>query len=50
MLDPEGDSFVVSGTPSRREAAYALMGDRQALYDASLPWPPDFPAESGAVG
>ncbi|WP_020122727.1 hypothetical protein [Streptomyces canus] len=50
MLDPEGDSFVVSGTPSWCEAEYALMGDREALYDASLPWPPDFPAESGSVG
>ncbi|MFE3036955.1 hypothetical protein ACFXKY_35540 [Streptomyces canus] len=50
LVDPEGDSFVVSGTPSWREAEYALMGDREALYDASLPWPPDFPAESGSVG
>ena len=50
MLDPDGDSFVVSGTPSWREAEYDLMGDREALYDASKPWPPDFPAESGTVG
>jgi hypothetical protein len=50
MVDPEGDSFVLSGRPSWREAEYALMGDREALYDASLPWPPDFPAESGSVG
>ncbi|CAM5421681.1 hypothetical protein [Streptomyces canus] len=50
MVDPEGDSFVLSGRPSWREAEYALMGDREALYDASLPWPPDFPTESGSVG
>ncbi|MDQ0907550.1 hypothetical protein QFZ22_003535 [Streptomyces canus] len=50
MLEPDGDSFVVSGTPSRREAEYALMGDREALYDASLPWPPDFPADAGTIG
>ena len=50
ILDQEGESFVVSGTPSWREAEYALMGDREALYDASLPWPPDFPAESGLIG
>ncbi|WP_328780381.1 hypothetical protein [Streptomyces canus] len=35
MVDPEGDSFVVSGTPSRREAE--LTGDREALYDTSKP-------------
>ncbi|MET9460603.1 hypothetical protein ABZY05_36895 [Streptomyces canus] len=50
ILDPEGDSFVVSGTPSWREAEYALMGDREALYDAPLPWPPDFPADAGTIG
>ncbi|MFI0516054.1 hypothetical protein RKD19_002685 [Streptomyces canus] len=50
MLEPDGDSFVVSGTPSWREAEYALMGDREALYDASKPWPPDFPVESGSIG
>jgi len=50
MLEPDGDSFVLSGKPSRREAEYELMGDREMLYDASLPWPPDFPVTSGIVG
>ncbi|MCX4856868.1 hypothetical protein OG426_37535 [Streptomyces canus] len=51
MLEPDGgDSFVLSSTPSWREAEYALMGDRAALYDASLPWPPDFPADAGTIG
>ncbi|MFF2527170.1 hypothetical protein [Streptomyces liangshanensis] len=45
MLDPDGDSFVVGGVPGWREAEYALMGDRESLFDG--PWPPDFPAESG---
>ncbi|MGW7409148.1 hypothetical protein ACWGI9_36575 [Streptomyces sp. NPDC054833] len=49
MLDPDGDSFVIGGRPSWREAEYELMGDREALYDASQPWPPDFPVESGTV-
>ncbi|MFE7409366.1 hypothetical protein [Streptomyces laurentii] len=47
MLEPDGDSFVVGGNPSWREAEYALMGERESLYDG--PWPPDFPAESGNV-
>lgn len=50
MLEPDGDSFVVGGRPSWREAEYELMGEREELYDASKPWPPDFPAESGTVG
>ncbi|MER5734229.1 hypothetical protein ABT117_00955 [Streptomyces sp. NPDC002262] len=50
MLEPDGDSFVVGGHPSWREAEYELMGERTTLYDASLPWPPDFPVESGHVG
>ncbi|MHB9862103.1 hypothetical protein [Streptomyces sp. YIM S03343] len=50
MLEPDGDSFVIGGNPSWREAEYELMGDREALYDARLPWPPDFPVESGNVG
>ena len=50
MLEPDGDSFVVSGRPSWREAEYELMGDRKALYDSSQPWPPDFPVDSGTVG
>jgi hypothetical protein len=43
-------SFVIAGNPSWREAEYALMGDREVLYDASKPWPPDFPVESGTIG
>ncbi|MFJ8492023.1 hypothetical protein ACIRBZ_27295 [Streptomyces sp. NPDC094038] len=50
MLEPDGDSFVVGGRPSWREAEYELMGDREALYDASKPWPPEFPAQWGSVG
>jgi hypothetical protein len=50
MLEPDGDSFVVGGRPSWREAEYELMGEREELYDASKSWPPDFPAESGTVG
>ncbi|MFI8007903.1 hypothetical protein [Streptomyces sp. NPDC086010] len=47
MLDPDGDSFVVGGNPSWREAEYALMGERESLYEG--PWPPDFPTVSGNV-
>ncbi|MFF3760224.1 hypothetical protein [Streptomyces sp. NPDC002185] len=47
ILDPEGESFVVSANPGWREAEYALMGERESLYDS--PWPPEFPAESGNV-
>ncbi|MFF1512256.1 hypothetical protein [Streptomyces sp. NPDC058326] len=47
MLDPDGESFVVSSNPSWREAEYALMSEGQSLYDE--PWPPDFPVESGQV-
>ncbi|APE26377.1 MULTISPECIES: hypothetical protein [Streptomyces] len=47
ILDPEGESFVVASNPNWREAEYALMGDRESLYDG--PWPPEFPAESGNV-
>ncbi|MFF8691209.1 hypothetical protein ACF08W_03285 [Streptomyces sp. NPDC015144] len=47
MLDRDGDSFVVGGNPSWREAEYELMGEWQSLYDQ--PWPPEFPAESGYV-
>ncbi|MBM7436639.1 hypothetical protein [Streptomyces sp. HB132] len=50
MLDPDGDSFVIGGIPSWREADYESMGDRESLYDWSKPWPPDFPVESGWVG
>ncbi|MFD9243536.1 hypothetical protein ACFV0D_16680, partial [Streptomyces sp. NPDC059556] len=47
ILDPEGESFVVASNPNWREAEYALMGERESLYDG--PWPPEFPAESGNV-
>ncbi|MFF1969931.1 hypothetical protein ACFVW5_41155 [Streptomyces sp. NPDC058232] len=50
MLDPDGGSFVIGANPSWREAEYALMGDRESLYDLSKPWPPDFPVETGNVG
>ncbi len=49
MLERDGDSFVVGGNPSWREAEYELMGERQSLYDPREPWPPEFPAESGHV-
>ncbi|MEV7075365.1 hypothetical protein [Streptomyces sp. NPDC093990] len=49
MLERGGDSFVVGGHPSWREAEYELMVDRTSLYDASRPWPPDYPVESGHV-
>ncbi|MFD8074514.1 hypothetical protein ACFV3E_17945 [Streptomyces sp. NPDC059718] len=49
MLDPDGGSFVVGGNPGWREAEYALMSDRESLYDLSKPWPPEFPVKSGIV-
>ncbi|MFG3310034.1 hypothetical protein [Streptomyces wuyuanensis] len=49
MLERDGGSFVVGANPSWREAEYELMGDRTSLYDASEPWPPEFPVESGHV-
>ncbi|MFC5203564.1 MULTISPECIES: hypothetical protein [Streptomyces] len=49
MLERDGDSFVIAGNPSWREAEYELMGEREALYDFSKPWPPDFPVEFGSV-
>ncbi|MFF3212549.1 hypothetical protein ACFYYB_17995 [Streptomyces sp. NPDC002886] len=49
MLEEDGDSFVVGGHPSWREAEYELMGERQSLYDPNESWPPQFPAESGSV-
>ncbi|MFD7443206.1 hypothetical protein [Streptomyces sp. NPDC059909] len=49
MLERDGDSFVVGGNPSWREAEYELMGERESLYDPSKPWPPEFPVESGTV-
>lgn len=47
MMDPDGGSFVVASNPDWREAEYALMGDRESLYDG--PWPSDFPMASGIV-
>ncbi|WP_124717685.1 hypothetical protein [Streptomyces sp. NBC_00987] len=42
---------LLSGSiPNWREAEYALMTDRESLYDWSKPWPPDFPVETGNVG
>ena len=49
MLEPDGESFVIGSNPSWREAEYTQMGDREMLYDAAKPWPPDFPVESGTV-
>lgn len=49
MLERGGGSFVVGSNPNWREAEYALMGERQSLYDPREPWPPDFPAVSGQV-
>ncbi|MFJ8073192.1 hypothetical protein ACIQ7Q_04390 [Streptomyces sp. NPDC096176] len=50
MLERDGDSFVVGSNPNWREAEYALIGERQSLYNPREPWPPDFPAEWGQVG
>ncbi len=51
MLERDGDSFVVvAGRPSWREAEYALMGERESLYDLREPWPPNIPTRSGQVG
>ncbi|MEU7279469.1 hypothetical protein AB0A69_11910 [Streptomyces sp. NPDC045431] len=49
MLERDGGCFVVGSNPSWREAEYELMGDRRFLYDASRPWPPDFPVQSGQL-
>ncbi|MFJ2394386.1 hypothetical protein ACIOTI_16735 [Streptomyces sp. NPDC087843] len=48
MIEPDGDSFVVSGDPSWREAAREF--EDPSLFDFSQPWPPDFPVEHGTVG
>ncbi|KPH96792.1 hypothetical protein OK074_0885 [Actinobacteria bacterium OK074] len=47
MIDPGGGGFVVSGTPSWREAVRRF--EDPSLFDFSVPWPPDFPAEWGTV-
>ncbi|MGK5639589.1 hypothetical protein ACSNOK_14955 [Streptomyces sp. URMC 126] len=48
MLEPGGESFVVGSRPAWREAEYSLM-DRASLFDFSVPWPPDYPAQWGGV-
>ncbi|MFJ3232060.1 hypothetical protein [Streptomyces sp. NPDC086787] len=48
MIEPDGDSFVVSGDPSWREADRKF--DDPSLFDFAQPWPPDFPVEHGSVG
>ncbi|MFF5182815.1 hypothetical protein ACFY30_03340 [Streptomyces sp. NPDC000345] len=47
MIEPDGDSFVVSGNPSWREADREF--EDPSLFDFSQPWPPDFPMEYGEV-
>jgi hypothetical protein len=48
MIEPDGDSFVLSGDPSWREAARTF--EDPSLFDFHQPWPPDFPAEYGSIG
>ncbi|MEU1518172.1 hypothetical protein ABZ490_39535 [Streptomyces sp. NPDC005811] len=48
MIESDGDSFVVSGNPSWREADREF--EDPSLFDFALPWPPDFPVEYGSVG
>jgi hypothetical protein len=48
MIEPDGDSFVVSGDPSWREAVREF--EDPSLFDFSRPWPPDFPVEYGTIG
>ncbi|MEG8277024.1 hypothetical protein Q5694_12185 [Streptomyces sp. AHA2] len=48
MIEPDGDSFVLSANPSWREAALAF--EDPSLFDFGQPWPPDFPVEYGSVG
>ncbi|MET9874367.1 hypothetical protein ABZZ36_07010 [Actinacidiphila glaucinigra] len=47
MIESDGDSFVVSGNPSWREADREF--EDPSLFDFSRPWPPDFPVEYGEV-
>ncbi|MFQ6145259.1 hypothetical protein ACLMNJ_19605 [Streptomyces seoulensis] len=47
MIEPDGDSFVISGDPSWREAARKF--EDPSLFDFSQPWPPDFPVEYGNI-
>jgi hypothetical protein len=48
MIEPDRDSFVVSGEPAWREADRVF--EDPSLFDFSRPWPPDFPVEFGSVG
>jgi hypothetical protein len=50
MLERDGGSFVVSGTPGWREAEHELVVDRESLFDWSKPWPPDYPVDWGNLG
>lgn len=47
MIESGGDSLVVSGRPSRREADRKF--EHPPLFDFAQPWPPDFPVEYGSV-
>jgi hypothetical protein len=46
MIEPDGDSFVLSAEPAWREAARVF--EDPSLFDFSQPWPPDFPSSSAA--
>ncbi|MFD5077795.1 hypothetical protein [Streptomyces sp. NPDC058371] len=48
MIEAGGDSFVLSGDPSWREADREF--DDPSLFDFNQPWPPDFPMEYGSIG
>ncbi|GAA3864921.1 hypothetical protein GCM10023084_17480 [Streptomyces lacrimifluminis] len=48
MIEPGGESFVVSGAPSWREADRKF--EDPSLFDFAQPWPPGFPVEYGSVG
>lgn len=47
MIEPDGDSFVVSAAPAWREADVRF--EDPSLFDFGGPWPPDFPVEYGSV-
>ncbi|MEU1192032.1 hypothetical protein [Streptomyces sp. NPDC005859] len=48
MIEPDGNSFVLSSAPSWREADRRF--EDPSLFDFAQPWPPDFPVEYGSVG
>ncbi|MFD5077788.1 hypothetical protein [Streptomyces sp. NPDC058371] len=48
MIEPYGDTFVLSAEPAWREAA--RMYEDPSLFDFNQPWPPDFPVEFGSIG